>query len=130
MRVKRVLLQAQSLDGMADDFKRAWKKAARGEALPVATETLCFESAEEMQKFLSPERIRLIRTVHLNKPDSIVALAALLGRDRKNVTDDVKLLESVGLIERKSRKPLKRGKGKAKVELVVGYDRIRMDIAV
>lgn len=130
MRVKRILIEVKSLDAMADDFKRVWKKAARGGPLPPAAETICFESAEEMQKFLSPERIRLIRTVHLKKPRSIVELAELLGRERKNVTDDVKLLESVGLIERKSRKAGKKGRGKEKVELIVGYDRIRMDIAV
>lgn len=96
--------------------------------MPPAAETIRFDSAEEMQKFLSPERIRLIRAIHKQKPASIIALAKLLGRNRKNVTEDVKMLESVGLIERK---PPKTGRSKkAKVELVVDYDRIQMDIAV
>lgn len=128
MKIKHILLQVKSLDEMANEFKRAWKKADRGGPVPPAAETICFESAEEMQRFLSPERIRLIRAIHEKKPKSIIELAKLLGRDRKNVTEDVKMLESVGLIERKSPKP---GRSKkAKVELVVDYDRIRMDIAV
>lgn len=110
---------------MADEFKHTWKKASRGESISAAAETICFDSVEEMQKFLSPERIRLLRAIHEKKPKSILELAKTLDRDRKNVTEDVKMLESVGLIERKATK-----KNKEKVELVVDYDRIQMDIAV
>ncbi|MBI5903035.1 MAG: MarR family transcriptional regulator [Deltaproteobacteria bacterium] len=63
--------------------------------------------------------------VHERTPKSIYELAKLLGRDRKNVTEDIKILENVGLIERKVAKS-----GKEKVALVVDYDRIQMDIAV
>lgn len=128
MKIKHILLQVKTIDEMAGDFKSTWKRASRGEAMPVAAETICFDNAEEMQKFLSPERIRLIRAIHDRKPKSIVELAAFLKRDRKNVTEDVKMLEAVGLIARKT--PKKNLKNKEKVELIVDYDRIRMDIAV
>ncbi len=110
---------------MAADFKRAWKEAGKGRSAREAIETICFDSVEDMQKFLSPERIRLLRMVHEKTPKSIYELAKMLDRDRKNVTEDVKMLEGVGLIERKAAK-----NGKQKVELVVDYDRIQMDIAV
>lgn len=125
MKIKHILLQVKPLEEMAAEFKRTWKKASRGESVSEAAEAICFDSVEEMQKFLSPERIRLLRAVHEKKPKSILELAKILGRDRKNVTEDVKMLESVGLMERK---PAKRNK--EKVELVVDYDRIQMDIAV
>lgn len=125
MKVKRITLKVKTIDDMAVDFKRAWKDAGNGKAVREAAETICFESVEDMQKFLSPERIRLLRMVHEMNPKSIYALAKLLERDRKNVTEDVKMLASVGLIERKAA----RG-GKEKVQLVVDYDSIRMDIAV
>ncbi|MBI3795163.1 MAG: MarR family transcriptional regulator [Nitrospinae bacterium] len=113
---------------MAKEFKQTWKAATGGKKVPSAVETICFDSTEEMQKFLSPERIRLIRTIHDLKPKSIIELATQLERDRKNVTEDVKMLESVGLIERKRR--IKGGKSKEKVRLSVDYDRIQLDIAV
>lgn len=125
MKIKHVLLKVKTIDEMAADFKRTWKRASRRESLPEAAETICFDSVEEMQKFLSPERIRLLRTVHEKRPKSIYELAHMLGRERKNVTEDVKLLESVGLIEKKAAR-----KNKEKVELIVDYDKIQMDIAV
>ena len=125
MKIKHIRLQVKTLDEMAADFKRVWKDAGKGKSVREAAETICFDSVEDMQKFLSPERIRLLKTVHEKKPKSIYELAKMLKRDRKNVTEDVKMLEGVGLIERKAIK-----RGKEKVELVVDYDRIQMDIAV
>ncbi len=128
MKIKHILLQVKSLDKMAKEFKQTWKTAIGGKDIPSVVETICFDSTEEMQKFLSPERIRLIRVIHDFRPKSIIELAKQLDRDRKNVTEDVKMLESVGLIERKRR--VKGGKGKERVQLSVDYDRIQLDIAV
>lgn len=125
MKTRQILIEVKTLDKMAAEFKRVWKRATKGESVPPAVETICFEGIEDMQKFLSPERIRLLNAVHEKRPASILALAKLLERDRKNVTEDVKLLESVGLLERKVAK-----KEKNKVELVVDYDRIRLEIAL
>jgi predicted transcriptional regulator len=125
MKIKHITLKVKTLDEMAADFKRTWKEAGKAKSVSEADETICFDSVEDMQKFLSPERIRLLRMVHERTPKSIYELAKMLGRDRKNVTEDVKILEGVGLIERKVSKS-----GKEKVELVVDYDRIQMDIAV
>ncbi len=125
MKVKRILLEVKSLDRMVEEFKDTWKKAIKGERLSEAPETICFDSVEEMHRLLSPERVRLLRVVHEKRPESISELARMLKRDRKNVTDDVRMLEEVGLIERRTEK----GK-REKVELVVDYDRIQMEIAV
>lgn len=125
MKIKHITLKVKTLDEMAADFKRTWKETGKGKTVREAAETICFDTVEDMQKFLSPERIRLLRMVHERTPKSIYELAKLLGRDRKNVTEDIKMLEAVGLIERKAAK-----NGKEKVELVVDYDRIQMDIAV
>lgn len=126
MKIKHIRLQVKTLDEMAAEFKRVWKNISRGKLASTAAETICFDSVEDIQKFLSPERIRLLKAVHEKKPSSIYELAKMLYRDRKNVTEDVKMLESIGLIERKTAKR----KDKEKVELVVNYDRIQIDIAV
>lgn len=125
MKTRQILIEVKTLDKMAAEFKRVWKKAAKGESAPPAVETICFERIEDMQRFLSPERIRLLNAVHERRPASILALAKLLERDRKNVTEDVKMLEAVGLIERKVTK-----KERNKIELIVNYDRIRLEIAL
>lgn len=125
MKIRQILIKVKTLNEMAAGFKRVWKKAAKDESTPPAVETICFESVEDMQKFLSPERIRLLNAIHERRPASILALARLLERDRKNVSEDVKMLEAVGLLERKVTK-----KEKNKVELVVDYDRIRLEIAL
>src|SRR3989304_6880664 len=125
MKIKHIVLKVKAIDEMAADFKRAWKDAGKGKSVREAAETICFDSVEDMQKFLSPERIRLLKTVREKNPKSIYELAKMLKRDRKNVTEDVKMLEAVGLIERKTAKS-----GKEKVELVVDYGRVQMDIAV
>ena len=125
MKIKHIVLKVKAIDEMAADFKRAWKDVGKGKSVREAAETICFDSVEDMQKFLSPERIRLLKTVREKNPKSIYELAKMLKRDRKNVTEDVKMLEAVGLIERKTAKS-----GKEKVELVVDYGRIQMDIAV
>lgn len=125
MKTKRIILEVKSLDEMADEFKDTWKRAQKGKRLSEATESICFDSVEEMHRFLSPERVRLLRVVHEKKPESISGLAKILKRDRKNVTEDVKMLEEVGLLERKKEKG-----EKDKVGLVVDYDKIQMEIAV
>src|SRR3989338_10335699 len=89
MKIKHITLKVKTIDEMAADFKRAWKGAGKGRSVREAAETICFDSVEDMQKFLSPERIRLLKTVHKKNPKSIYELAKLLGRDRKNVTEDV-----------------------------------------
>ena len=125
MKIKHIVLKVKAIDEMAAEFKRVWKNAGKGKPAPASAETISFDSVEDMQKFLSPERIRLLKMVHEKNPKSIYELAKMLKRDRKNVTEDVKLLEAVGLIERKTAKS-----GKEKVELVVDYGRIQIDIAV
>jgi predicted transcriptional regulator len=49
---------------------------------------------------IAPRRFDLLEELHRYGPISINALAKLLKRNYKNVHDDVKALESIGLIER------------------------------
>ena len=74
MKIKHITLKVKTLDEMAADFKRTWKEAGKGKSVPEAHETICFDSVEDMQKFLSPERIRLLKTVHKKIPSPSMSL--------------------------------------------------------
>jgi predicted transcriptional regulator len=52
-----------------------------------------------LRQLLSNEKARLLHICKTKKPDSIYALAKLLGRDFKAVRYDIKLLEKFGFIE-------------------------------
>ena len=52
-----------------------------------------------VRKLLSNERARMIYTIKMNQPHSIYQLAKLLDRDFKTVRDDLRILESFGIID-------------------------------
>ena len=98
-------------------FKRAHedaRKMDRGEILPPEIR-VTFEDPIEMLRALSAERMRVIKTVrkhHATKP-TVSRLALMLRRDRKAVSRDVKVLESLGLL--KTREQPNPGHGMMKV---------------
>ncbi len=98
------------------EFVDAWKRAARGEAPEKPVERLYFLDAETMLKVLSRQRLALLSELRRDKAARVIDLARRLGRNYKNVYDDVKLLKRAGLIEE--------DKGGAFVK----FDRIRADI--
>ena len=52
-----------------------------------------------LRHLLSNEKARLLHICKTKQPQSIYALAKILGRDFKAVRQDIKLLEQFGLIE-------------------------------
>jgi predicted transcriptional regulator len=84
-------------------FKRSLERARkldRGEMLP-AEIRLTFEDPADLVRALSVQRVRVLYTVRLEstKPTPISGLATILKRDRKAVSRDVKVLESLGLVK-------------------------------
>ena len=67
-----------------------------------------FEGLSALRKLLSNQKARLLHTLKVEKPKSIYALAKILGRDFKSVSDDIKLLERFGFIEMVAEKTGKR----------------------
>ncbi len=61
-------------------------------------ERIVLTSISDLNKILTPARLRLIRTIKKKNPRSISVLAKLLVRDRANVYRDLKYLEGLGLI--------------------------------
>ena len=122
MRVKNIRIGIKSIKESLDEFKDYWKKIENGEKVE-KKEALYFESISALRSVLTAKRIELLRAIAEHKPKSIYELAKILNRDIKNVNDDIKLLSELGLLE------LKRSKtNKEKLEPVVGYDKIMIEI--
>lgn len=120
MKLKKVRIMIQPIE----DVKQEWASAIRGEIRAIQKPgTLVFTSLAAVAKVLSPVRLELLGAILKHKPDSISSLAKIVGRDFKNVYDDVHLLASVGILELK-------GAGKREaVKPVALYSGIELDLA-
>lgn len=67
-------------------------------------ERVYFHDFKTLLQYITPKRLVLLETLHASGAMSVNALAKLLKRSYANVHEDVRVLESVGLIERDSLK--------------------------
>jgi predicted transcriptional regulator len=78
---------------------------------------------EDIAKILTNERIRLLQVIREKKPESISELIRLLDRSQSNVSNDVKYLEEIGLLELEEKKgPILHKKP------IVDYDVVRITV--
>ncbi len=85
-----------------ENTKREWKDALEGNKKGIQKDDeIIFTSLEAVARVFSKGRMEILRAVIQERPQSIYALAKLLGRDFKNVHTDVKLLADVGLLDLK-----------------------------
>ena len=94
IRIKPV---AEAMETFRASF-RALAQAGGKRQRPRPRDEVFFSSIEAARKLLTPNRLALLRVVRTERPSSIYALARLVGRDLKNVQQDVRLLESYGLV--------------------------------
>ncbi len=99
---KKVQVHVDGLDAMGSRFVDAWHRVQAGELVDEAHVT--FLSYEAMTQTLSPRRLELLRHVHQHGAASVRELATALGRDYKNVHQDVSALEAGGLLVRDGRR--------------------------
>ena len=125
MRVREIKIEVKPLDEEIKDLASKIEKISKGKKIS-KEEKIIFNSIEDLRKFLTPERIRLIRIIKTKKPHSIYKLAKLLGRDRKSVTIDLDILKTIGLIDLKKKTIEKR------ITMIpkVNYSRINIAIPV
>ena len=125
MRVREIKIEVKPLDEEIKDLANKIEKMSKGKKLS-KDEKIIFNSIEDLRKFLTPERIRLIHIIKTKKPHSIYKLAKLLGRDRKSVTTDLDILKAIGLIDLKKKFIEKR------ITMIpkVNYSRINIAIPV
>ncbi len=98
----KVQVNVGSLTDMSKRFSGAWNRAVAGEQVNETNVT--FLDVQTMLDTLSPRRLDLLRHVHQHGAANVRELAQALGRDYKNVYQDVATLEAPGLLLRDGRK--------------------------
>lgn len=121
MRIKRIRIGIKDLKKALDDFVKTGESIERGEHVRKEAGTY-FTSIEAFRQAITPKRLELLHIIKARKPASINELARMAKRDVKNVADDVRYMEQIGLIE-------KEGAGRKK-RLIVQYDEVDVRIAV
>ena len=101
-KTNKVQVNVGSFADMGKRFSGAWNKAVAGE--PVQETHVTFLDVQTMLDTLSPRRLELLRHVRQHGAENVRELAQTLGRDYKNVHQDVSVLESAGLLVRDGRK--------------------------
>lgn len=100
MKIKKVKIEIKDIKAIFEDVKETVRKIEKGEKLkPVKKPETYFTSFEAFRKALTPKRLELLHIIKTKKPQSINELARMAKRDIKNIADDVKYLEQVGLVE-------------------------------
>jgi predicted transcriptional regulator len=98
----KIQVHVDDLAAMGHRFVDAWHRVQAGE--PVDEAHVTFLSFQAMTETLSPRRLELLRFVRQHGAASVRELAASLGRDYKNVHQDVSALEAGGLLVREGRR--------------------------
>ena len=129
MKIRKMHVIVKPWEEVWEKERQIARQLERGERDPHwAQDTLYFTSLEELRQVLTDRRLELLRLIHKERPDSIKALAALAGRDLKNVNADVHLLARLGLLDLTEEKtgPQRRGRKPPRVP----YAAVSVEIAL
>ena len=124
MKVRNIKISIKSDEELFNEVREVCGKLERGEKVK-KHEGISFESLGAMRKVLTEKRLRILKTIKKNHPQSIYELARMLHRDIKNTFNDVQFLAQAGLIELKKTK-----NGRKKTTPMVNYDKILLEIPV
>jgi predicted transcriptional regulator len=96
MKAKKVVLLVESKKAALDRAFGAMKKVSKKYA---GMEIISFPDFATLGRVITGARLQLLSAIRIEKPKSIQELARMVGRDFKNVHQDVRLLAEFGLIE-------------------------------
>lgn len=86
-------------DEVMEELSDLARRIDSGDYPDTPAERVYFNDAKTFFRHITPKRLDLLEALHRQGELSINALARLLKRNYKNVHDDVKALEEIGLIE-------------------------------
>ncbi len=98
---KTLTIRIKPVDEAIETFRRTFKALERPPRRTTAaprSEGVFFTSIEAARKLFTPNRLALLRAIRTEQPSSIHTLARRVGWDLKNVQEDLRLLESYGLV--------------------------------
>lgn len=124
MKVKKIDIGIKGLKESLRDFAETWKRLEAGKKIK-REEGIYFDSIDTMRSALTNNRLLILKTIRERKPNSVYELAKMLGRDLKNVNQDLKLLADIGLVTFE-----KKETDKKRVIPHVNYAKILLEIPV
>ncbi len=124
MKVHSIKIAIKDLRTSLDEAREVMDRIAAGKAVQKIHD-VTFTNYEAMRKILTPRRLELLHAIKEKKPQSVYELAHALGRDLKNINDDLTTLVNIGLVELR-----KTSKGRKKVIPSVTVDKIQVEIAI
>jgi len=124
MKARNIKIGVKDLRTVLDETRETMERIVAGQVAQ-KVQDVNFTSYEAMRKILTPRRLELLHVIKEQSPGSVYQLAQFLGRDTKNINDDLAILANVGLIELR-----KTTKGKNKVIPCVTVDKIQVEITV
>lgn len=125
MKIRKIEIGIKPLKESLHEFAAVWDKLQRGEKVEKRS-GIYFESIDAMRKVLTNKRLTILKVIKEEEPNSVYALAKLLGRDLKNVNQDLKMLVDIGLV---TVEPVK-DDNKKRIVPHVEYDKILLEIPV
>ena len=121
MKTKTITIGIKNTQTAMDDFVATGEKLAHGEVVHKET-GIYFTSIEAFRRAITPRRLELLHLIKATRPKSINQLAKYAHRNIKNVSEDMKFLAQVGLVETE--------KADNCLSPQVDYDEIDLRIAV
>ena len=122
MSARRLNIGIRSAGQRNEALRNAMRRVAPSDRT-VREPELYFENIDELRRVLTEKRLELMLAISRERPASIHDLAKIVGRDYKNVSNDVALLERLGLV---SLAP-PAGRGRAQIP-TMPYDQIHVTI--
>lgn len=101
MKVRRIKIGIRRPEESLKEAKEVARRLKAGEKLPEREEELYFADLATLRKALSPKRLELLWAIVEHEPRSVRELAERVGRDIKNVSQDLAFLSRLGLVELK-----------------------------
>jgi len=124
MKIKKIDIGIKGLSESLQDFANTWKKLEAGKKVK-KHEGIYFDSVDSMRAVLTNNRLLILKTIRERNPKSVYELAKMLNRDIKNVNQDLKMLEEIGLLTLE-----KVDENKKRVIPHVDYKKILLEIPV
>ena len=118
------IVSPKSKDELFEEIKDVWGKLEKGEKAKKRT-GVYFENLAAFRKALTDKRLELLHTIRIKHPSYIYELSRMLGRNEKNVDQDLSYLKEVGLVELK-----KSREGRKRTVINVPYEKIQLEIMV
>lgn len=128
---KTLTIRIKPVSEAMESFRSAFRAVSRKARTPPRGRTrdeVFFTSIEAARRLLTPTRLALLRAIRVERPPSIYALAGLVGRDLKNVQQDLRLLESYGLVRMGRDRQRSNGRNRKVPEAV--FEEIALKIAI